>query len=125
MERSFREENVSITQVNEVLEKLGDLVRKREGIQRKLSTTYSLGRDRTKSSSPSILPLYDGKAKSDSFQGSMKESITTFHTLSETSSIEMSSSDGYSSSWSSQGEPSLYFGGDEEFDTKGKGPAEA
>ncbi|KAK9114621.1 hypothetical protein Syun_021418 [Stephania yunnanensis] len=109
---------------NEVLEKLGDLVREREGIQRKLSTTYSLGRDRTKSSSPSILPLYDGKAKSYSFQGSMKESITTFHTLSETSSIEMSSCDGYNSSWSSQGEPSLYYGGDEEFDAKGKGPAE-
>ncbi|KAK9114519.1 hypothetical protein Syun_021316 [Stephania yunnanensis] len=54
----------------------------------------------------------------------MKESITTFHTLSETSSIEMSSCDGYNSSWSSQGEPSLYYGGDEEFDAKGKGLAE-
>ncbi|KAK9090977.1 hypothetical protein Sjap_024154 [Stephania japonica] len=120
LEQKVGEEAVS----NEVLEKLGDLVREREGIQRKLSTTYSLGRDRTKSSLPSILPLYDGKAKSYSFQGSMKESITTFHTLSETSSIEMSSSDGYSSSWSSQGESSLYYHGDEELDAKGKAPAE-
>ncbi|KAK9090880.1 hypothetical protein Sjap_024057 [Stephania japonica] len=72
------------------IRKVGDLVREREGIQRKLSTTYSLGRDRTKSSLPSILPF----------------------------------SDGYSSSWSSQGESSLYYHGDEELEAKGKAPAE-
>ena len=46
---------------NEVFEKLGDMVREREGIERKLSTTYSLGRDRAGSQSKSMLPLYDGK----------------------------------------------------------------
>ncbi|KAK9114516.1 hypothetical protein Syun_021313 [Stephania yunnanensis] len=120
LEQKVGEEAVS----NEVLKKLGDLVRERECIQRKLSTTYSLGGDKTKSSSLSILPLYNGKAKSYSFQGSTKESTTNFHTLSETSSIEMSSCDGYSSSRSSQREPSLHYGGDEKFDAKGKGAAE-
>ncbi|GFY86817.1 hypothetical protein Acr_05g0004560 [Actinidia rufa] len=70
---------------NEMLEKLGDLVKQKEGIERKLSTTYSLGRDRTSSKPKSILPLYDGKTKSYSFQGAKKESVTMFHTLSDTS----------------------------------------
>ncbi|KAL2522892.1 Protein GAMETE EXPRESSED 3 [Forsythia ovata] len=74
-----------------VLEKLGDLVKEREGIKRKLSTTYSLGRDGAEPRSKSLLPLYDGKTKSYSFQGSKKESVTVFHTLSDTSSADSSS----------------------------------
>ncbi|KAG6696400.1 hypothetical protein I3842_09G146600 [Carya illinoinensis] len=65
---------------NEVAEKFGEMVREREGVERKLSTTYSLGRDRAGSLSKSLLPLYDGKARSYSFQGVMKESVTVFHT---------------------------------------------
>lgn len=77
---------------NEVLEKLGDMVREREGIERKLSTTYSLGRDMAGSKSKSLLPIYDGgKTRSYSFQGAKKESVTIFHTLSDTSSAESSS----------------------------------
>ncbi|XP_030952720.1 protein GAMETE EXPRESSED 3-like [Quercus lobata] len=76
---------------NEVFEKLGDMVREREGIERKLSTTYSLGRDRAGSQSKSMLPVYDGKTRSYSFLGSKKESATVFHTLSDTSSEESGS----------------------------------
>ncbi|KAG6670673.1 hypothetical protein I3843_Q046600 [Carya illinoinensis] len=76
---------------NEVAEKFGEMVREREGVERKLSTTYSLGRDRAGSLSKSLLPLYDGKARSYSFQGVMKESVTVFHTLSDTTSGESSS----------------------------------
>ncbi|KAL7232093.1 hypothetical protein ACSBR2_010164 [Camellia fascicularis] len=76
---------------NEMIEKLGDLVRDKQDIERKLSTTYSLGRDRTGSKSKSLLPLYDGKTKSYSFQGSKKENVTIFHTLSDTSSADSSS----------------------------------
>lgn len=76
---------------NEALEKLGDLVRERTGIERKLCTTYSLGRDRTSSQSKCLLPLHDGKARSYSFRGAKKESVTIFHTLSDTSSQESSS----------------------------------
>ena len=73
---------------NEVFEKLGDMVREREGIERKLSTTYSLGRDRASSQSKSMLPLYDVKTRSYSFLGAKKESVKVFHTLSDTSSEE-------------------------------------
>ncbi|KAK2998922.1 hypothetical protein RJ639_024422, partial [Escallonia herrerae] len=76
---------------NDVLEKLGDMVREREGIERKLSTTYSLGRDKACSQSKSLLPLYSGKTRSYSFQGAKKESVTIFHTLSDTSSEDGSS----------------------------------
>ncbi|XP_075651260.1 protein GAMETE EXPRESSED 3-like isoform X2 [Castanea sativa] len=76
---------------NEVFEKLGAMVREREGIERKLSTTYSLGRDRAGSQSKSMLPLYDGKTRSYSFLGAKKESVTVFQTLSDTSSEESGS----------------------------------
>ncbi|KAK2998613.1 hypothetical protein RJ639_024614, partial [Escallonia herrerae] len=76
---------------NDVLEKLDDMVREREGIERKLSTTYSLGRDKAGSRSKSLLPLYSGKTRSHSFQGAKKESVTIFHTLSDTSSEDGSS----------------------------------
>ena len=72
---------------NAVLEKLGDLVQEREGLQRKLSTTYSLGRDAlTGLQRKTLLPLYDGKTRSYSFQGARKESVTIFHTVSDASS---------------------------------------
>ncbi|KAM7516626.1 hypothetical protein LguiA_006209 [Lonicera macranthoides] len=81
---------------DEVLEKMANLVRERDGIERKLSTTYSLGRDKAIGShSKSLLPLYDGKTKtkSYSFQGAKKENVTIFHTLGDTSSSGDSSSD--------------------------------
>ncbi|XP_028792463.1 protein GAMETE EXPRESSED 3-like [Neltuma alba] len=68
---------------DEVHEKMDDMVRERECIERKLSTTYSLGRDMTDSQSKSLLPLYKEKAKVSSFQGG-------FHTLSGTTSGESS-----------------------------------
>ncbi|KAF5749966.1 protein GAMETE EXPRESSED 3 [Tripterygium wilfordii] len=44
---------------NDVIHELGDLVQKREGMERKLSTIYSLGRDEAGSSSKFLIPLYD------------------------------------------------------------------
>ncbi|KAL3833434.1 hypothetical protein ACJIZ3_008170 [Penstemon smallii] len=84
LEQKASEEAVA----NEVLEKLSDLVKEREDIKRKLSTTYSLGRDGEKSRSKSLLPLYDGKTKSHSFQDSKKGSVTIFHTLSDSTNSE-------------------------------------
>ncbi|XVF29410.1 hypothetical protein REPUB_Repub15cG0118800 [Reevesia pubescens] len=79
---------------NEAIEKLGKLVRERQGIERKLSTTYSLGRDiGAGSNSKSVLPLYGGRTRSYSFQRAKKESVTIFHTLSNTSSEEETSSE--------------------------------
>lgn len=76
---------------NEVFEKLGDIVRERECVGRKLSTTYSLGRDRiSHSQSKSLLPLHKGKTKRYSFKGAKKESVTIFHTPNDTSSSESS-----------------------------------
>ncbi|XP_061359755.1 protein GAMETE EXPRESSED 3 [Gastrolobium bilobum] len=75
---------------NEVFEKVGDIVRKRESIERKLSTTYSLGRDRSDSQPKPMLPLHMGKTKSYSFQGAKLQKLTMFHTLSDTSSSESS-----------------------------------
>jgi sporulation-control protein spo0M len=82
LEKKAAEESVD----NEVFQKLGDIVRKKESIERKLSTTYSLGRDRTNSKSKSMLPLQIGKPKSYSFQGEKKQKLKMFHTLSDTSS---------------------------------------
>lgn len=82
LEQKAAEEAVA----NEALEKLSVLVKEREGIQRKLSTTYSLGGDGAGSQSKSLLPLFDGKERSYSFQGAKKESVTIFHTYSDTSS---------------------------------------
>lgn len=86
---------------DEALEKLGSLLQEREGIERKLSTTYSLGRDGVSSRSKSLLPLYDGKTRSYYFQGARKESVTVFHTLSDTSSSSKENSSGGESSWTS------------------------
>ncbi|KAL3525785.1 hypothetical protein ACH5RR_014157 [Cinchona calisaya] len=81
LEHNAAEEAVS----HEVLEKLSSLVKEREGIQRKLSTTYSLGRDGAGSQPKSLLPLFGRGARSYSFQGAKKESVTIFHTFSDTS----------------------------------------
>ncbi|KAM6582517.1 hypothetical protein CsatB_009519 [Cannabis sativa] len=108
---------------NEVHEKLGDLVREREGIERKLSTTYSLGRDKnsswSNSNSKSLLPLYDyGKTRSSSFEGSKKERVTMFQTLSDTTSPSTTDgSDGEDEETSSDLHEDEYF----ENMTKGKG----
>ncbi|XVF84366.1 hypothetical protein PTKIN_Ptkin17bG0030800 [Pterospermum kingtungense] len=76
---------------NQAIEKLGELVRERQGIERKLSTTYSLGRDRGGSKSKSVLTIYGGRrTRSYSFQRAKQESVTLFHTLSNTSSEESS-----------------------------------
>lgn len=85
----------------EVLEKLGNLLQKREGIERKLSTTYSLGRDGGSSRSKTLLPLYDGKTRSYYLQGGKKESVAVFHTLSDTSTSIESSSGGGEAGWTS------------------------
>ncbi|KAK8510407.1 hypothetical protein V6N12_011773 [Hibiscus sabdariffa] len=74
-----------------IMEELGELVRERQGIERKLSTTYSLGRDETVSNPKSVLPLYSGRTRSYSFQREKKESVTIFHILSNASSDESSS----------------------------------
>ncbi|KAF4363437.1 hypothetical protein F8388_016565 [Cannabis sativa] len=108
---------------NEVHEKLDDLVREREGIERKLSTTYSLGRDKnsswSNSNSKSLLPLYDyGKTRSSSFEGSKKERVTMFQTLSDTTSPSTTDgSDGEDEETSSDLHEDEYF----ENMTKGKG----
>ncbi|XP_040369545.1 protein GAMETE EXPRESSED 3 [Rosa chinensis] len=95
---------------DEALEKLGSLLQEREGIERKLSTTYSLGRDGISSRSKSLLPLYDGKTRSYYFQGAKKESVTVFQTLNDTSSSKENSSEG-EGSWTS-------------YEDKGKEPLE-
>ncbi|XP_051118946.1 protein GAMETE EXPRESSED 3 isoform X3 [Andrographis paniculata] len=54
---------------NGVLETLSDLVRGREDIRRRLSTTYSLGRDTNEThpnSKSRLLPLYEGTSQSHS-----------------------------------------------------------
>lgn len=106
---------------NEMLEELSSLVQEREGVKRKLSTTYSLGQDTPAGPQlNSLLPLYDGSWKSSghSFQGGRKESVSIFHTLSATSSSEGSSRG--ESSWES------YEDSDElgEVEAKGKEPIE-
>ncbi|XP_009772084.1 protein GAMETE EXPRESSED 3 isoform X1 [Nicotiana sylvestris] len=100
---------------NEVLEKLGNLVKEREGIQRKLSTSYSLGRDQTGSHSTSLLPLSDRKIRSFSFQGAKKESVTLFHTVSDTSS---------ETSWSEREHSDMHISEDEEETDDAKSPTE-
>ncbi|KAI3970975.1 hypothetical protein MKX01_024622 [Papaver californicum] len=89
---------------HDVMGKLGDLVKERDGIQRKLSTTYSVGRDKCKSISKSILPLYYDNTKSFSFKSRKQESVTIFHTPSDsdTSSSREGTSD-YSCNYSSSG----------------------
>ncbi|KAI3520949.1 hypothetical protein L1887_10404 [Cichorium endivia] len=70
---------------NEVMEKLGDLVREKERIERKLSTHYSLGEDMTTPESESLIPVSDKKSRSYSFKSGKKESVTVFHAITESS----------------------------------------
>jgi len=74
---------------NEVYQKLGDIVRKKENIERKLSSTYSLGRDRTNSKSKSMLPLQIGKRKSYSFQGTKSDASSESSIEGETEMVEV------------------------------------
>ena len=76
---------------NEAIEKLGNLVRERQGLEKKLSITYSLAKDGVSSNSKSLFPLNGGRTKSYSFQRTKKENVGIFHTLSNTSSAEESS----------------------------------
>lgn len=109
---------------SEVLEELGDLERKKNSIERKLSTTYSLGRDRVAPSSPkSLLPLHKAKKRSYSFQDAKKESLTILQTPSDTTSAPSSSS---STGSSVRGEAEAGSCRDgRASDAKGKGPIEA
>jgi hypothetical protein len=109
---------------NETLEQLGEMVKAKEGIERKLYTSYSLGRDvlGLRQGSP-ILPLYNGKHKSHSFHGAQQESITVFNTLSDSSSSE---EDRTSSSYSSGSRScSGSSSGDMESDTGSRSAGEA
>jgi hypothetical protein len=87
---------------SETLGELGEMVKAKEGVERKLYASYSLGRDRLglKQGSP-MLPLYHGKYKSHSFHSSPDESIHVFNIPSDTSTS--SSDDSESSSTSSEG----------------------
>lgn len=105
------------------MDRLAYMVREREKVERKLSTTYSLGRDEPQSKSQSLLPLYNGKGKSYSFQGSKKESVTIFHTLTDASSQESSSSSSSNNS-SSPRELSWHSCGDKESAVKAKAAIE-
>ncbi|KAJ9540676.1 hypothetical protein OSB04_027182 [Centaurea solstitialis] len=73
---------------SQVVEELGDLVRGRERLERKLSTTYSLGKDTAIPRSKSLLPVssLDKKTKGFSFRSGHKESVTVFHNLSNSNS---------------------------------------
>uniref|UniRef100_A0A0D9YBG3 Pyrrolo-quinoline quinone repeat domain-containing protein n=1 Tax=Oryza glumipatula TaxID=40148 RepID=A0A0D9YBG3_9ORYZ len=73
---------------NEALGQLGETVNAKECIERKLCTSYSLGRDMLGLKHDSILPLNSTKYKSHSFRNSREESITVFNTFSGTSSSE-------------------------------------
>ncbi|MBA0696197.1 hypothetical protein Goari_002772, partial [Gossypium aridum] len=88
LEHKATEEAVA---TEETMEELGKLVRERQGIERKLPTTYSLGRDERVSNPKSVLPLYTGRTRSYSFRRARKGSVTVFHTLSNTSSEGSSS----------------------------------
>lgn len=70
----------------QVLEQLEGIVNAREGIEAKLSTAYSLGRDGMGPRPKPLLPLYDGKPKSYSFHSGYTENVTIFNTLSDSSS---------------------------------------
>ncbi|KAL0909779.1 hypothetical protein M5K25_020676 [Dendrobium thyrsiflorum] len=74
------------TNAHENLEQLGEMVNIKEGIERKLSTSYSLGRDTVISQQGSILPLSDGKERSHSLHSARKEGGTMFSTLSSSES---------------------------------------
>ncbi|KAI3918846.1 hypothetical protein MKW98_017294 [Papaver atlanticum] len=96
---------------HEVMEILGGMVKERDGIERKLSTTYSLGRDKcNKSISKSVLPLYDDKTYTSSSEG----------TRSDDSCSYSSSGGSHGSSSREDQAKNLGYYGDEESALKGK-----
>lgn len=94
---------------NEALGQLGEMVKAKEDVERKLYGSYSLGRDEPSlEQQGSSLPLYHGKYRSHSFHSSQKESITIFNMPSDTSSGTSScSDDSESCSGTSSGEMEL------------------
>ncbi|XP_010495212.1 PREDICTED: protein GAMETE EXPRESSED 3-like [Camelina sativa] len=78
------------------VDQIGELVQERENLKRKLSSTYSLGRDIEASKSKSkdyVLPLYGGGSRSFSFRNRENESVTIFQTPNDESSSEESHRD--------------------------------
>ncbi|KAI3907666.1 hypothetical protein MKW98_016310 [Papaver atlanticum] len=99
----------------EEMEMLGDLVKERDVIERKLSTTYSLGRDKcNKSISKSLLPLYDDKTYTSSSEGT-----------SDYSGSYGSSGGSHGSSSREDQAKNLGYYGDEESALKGKKKVES
>nr|CAB3473498.1 unnamed protein product [Digitaria exilis] len=77
------------TTSNEILGELGEMLKAKEGVERKLNASYSLGSDKLGlKQGSSILPLYSEKYKSHSFHSRQKENITVFNILSDTSTSE-------------------------------------
>lgn len=77
------------TTSNEILGELGEMLKAKEGVERKLNASYSLGSDKLGlKQGSSILPLYSEKYKSHSFHSPQKENITVFNILSDTSTSE-------------------------------------
>ncbi|CAN1788489.1 Protein GAMETE EXPRESSED 3 [Linum perenne] len=124
---------------HQAIEDISDLLRKRHNLERKLSTTYSLGRDDSGGMSrgssknhKTLLPTtYNGAARSYSFQGAEKESVMIFHaasydTSSSSAKVERSS-DGEEedSSWSTEEEQYCYQPEAIQGSGKGKGKAAA
>ena len=100
------------------------MVKAKDGVERKLYTSYSLGRDVLGlRQGSSILPLHNGKHKSHSFHGAQRESITVFNTLSESSTSEDRTSSSYSSDSGSCSSGSRFE--EMELDTRSKSAEEA
>ncbi|EOA20187.1 hypothetical protein CARUB_v10000483mg, partial [Capsella rubella] len=103
LHRKKREIDKSITKLqNEskadefMVDQIGDLVQERENVNRKLCSTYSLGRDIDESKSKSkdyVLPLYGGGSRSFSFRNRENESVTILQTPHDESSEEESHRD--------------------------------
>ncbi|KAI3844939.1 hypothetical protein MKX03_019314 [Papaver bracteatum] len=101
---------------HEVMETLGGMVKERDGIERKLSTTYSLGRDKcNKSISKSVLPLYDDKTYTSSSQGAGSDYSCSYG----------SSGGSHGSSSREDQAKNLGYDGDEESVLKGKKKVES
>lgn len=94
---------------NDAVEELGKIVKGRDNINKKLSTTYSLGRDRVVSAgSKHFSPLHGGddKMRSYSFQDGRRGNVTIFHPMSHSSSSSSSSMERTTSSYSNYRETS-------------------
>ncbi|KAL6615542.1 hypothetical protein ACP70R_037812 [Stipagrostis hirtigluma subsp. patula] len=86
MIKELEQKAVEDASSHETLDQLGEMVKAKEGVERKLYTTYSLGRDSIgMRHGSSILPLYHGEYRSHSFHNSQDESVTIFNTFSDNS----------------------------------------